>query len=207
MELNEKKIKIMEVAEDLFAINGFSGTSVREIAKLADVNVAMINYYFESKDKLFESIFRYRGDYLRTRIETLINDTSITNWQKIDFFIDEYIERFSDNHKLHRILIREHGLTNNEGIRNFINEAKYRNYQTITNFVKRGQEQGDFNTEVDMMMLYTMIPGITKFMLFNEDFLRFTLNRDHGYEPTHDEFKKRNKDFLKNAFRLILEKK
>ena len=44
----------MEAAEELFAEKGFSGTSVRDIADAADVNVAMISYYFGSKEKMLE---------------------------------------------------------------------------------------------------------------------------------------------------------
>ena len=44
MELNEKQIKILEVAEKMFAENGYDGTSIRAIAKEADINIAMISY-------------------------------------------------------------------------------------------------------------------------------------------------------------------
>ena len=53
---NDTKVKIMEVARVLFGTNGFEGTSIREIAKLAEVNVASVNYHFSSKEKLFHEI-------------------------------------------------------------------------------------------------------------------------------------------------------
>lgn len=53
---NDTKVKIMEVARVLFATNGFEGTSVREIARVAEVNVASLNYHFSSKEKLFHEI-------------------------------------------------------------------------------------------------------------------------------------------------------
>ena len=43
MEYNEKQIQIMEAAEELFAEQGFAGTSVRDIAEKAGVNLAMIS--------------------------------------------------------------------------------------------------------------------------------------------------------------------
>jgi AcrR family transcriptional regulator len=54
----ETKSKIMEVARILFADQGFEGTSVREIAKSADVNVASVNYHFSNKENLFAEILR-----------------------------------------------------------------------------------------------------------------------------------------------------
>jgi AcrR family transcriptional regulator len=49
-------MKIIEVARILFATNGFDGTSIREIAGKAEVNVASVNYHFSSKEKLFHEI-------------------------------------------------------------------------------------------------------------------------------------------------------
>jgi AcrR family transcriptional regulator len=48
--------RIKETAMNLFALKGFEGVSVREIAKIACVNVAAINYHFKSKEKLREEI-------------------------------------------------------------------------------------------------------------------------------------------------------
>lgn len=46
----------MEVARILFANQGFEGTSVREIAKGAEVNIASVNYHFTNKENLFNEI-------------------------------------------------------------------------------------------------------------------------------------------------------
>lgn len=52
----DTKVKIMEVARILFANQGFEGTSVREIAKQAEVNIASVNYHFSNKENLFNEI-------------------------------------------------------------------------------------------------------------------------------------------------------
>lgn len=57
-ELNETKEKIISCARILFADNGFEGTSIRDIAKAADVNVASVNYHFSNKEKLFGEILQ-----------------------------------------------------------------------------------------------------------------------------------------------------
>lgn len=48
--------KILEVAKDLFAKNGFDGTSTRDICKSAGVNISLISYYFGGKKELYEKI-------------------------------------------------------------------------------------------------------------------------------------------------------
>ncbi len=54
----DTKNKIIQVARVLFADQGFEGTSVREIAKAADLNVASVNYHFVNKENLFTEILR-----------------------------------------------------------------------------------------------------------------------------------------------------
>ena len=57
-ELNETKEKIISSARILFADHGFEGTSIRDIARAADVNVASVNYHFSNKENLFLEILR-----------------------------------------------------------------------------------------------------------------------------------------------------
>ncbi|MDR0363496.1 MAG: TetR/AcrR family transcriptional regulator [Bacteroidales bacterium] len=54
---NEIEKRIVEAAKQAFLEKGYLGASMRDIAKAAGVNVAMLNYYFRSKDRLFDMIF------------------------------------------------------------------------------------------------------------------------------------------------------
>lgn len=56
------KERILGAAEELFAQNGFAGTSLREVTSRADVNVAAVNYHFGSKENLVNEVFRRRMD-------------------------------------------------------------------------------------------------------------------------------------------------
>jgi AcrR family transcriptional regulator len=51
------RTRILDTAESLFAEAGPAGVTLRSIAAAADVNVAAVNYYFGSKEKLFEEMF------------------------------------------------------------------------------------------------------------------------------------------------------
>jgi AcrR family transcriptional regulator len=54
----DTKVKIMQVARILFADHGFEGTSIRDIARQAQVNVASVNYHFSNKENLFDEIIQ-----------------------------------------------------------------------------------------------------------------------------------------------------
>ncbi|MHC4338255.1 MAG: CerR family C-terminal domain-containing protein [Planctomycetota bacterium] len=49
--------RLLDAAEGLFCEQGFDGTSIRDIATVADCNIASVNYYFGGKEKLYEDIW------------------------------------------------------------------------------------------------------------------------------------------------------
>ena len=51
MEGEPARMRILQTAAELFAEQGYKATSVRKICEAAQVNVAMVNYYFHSKDR------------------------------------------------------------------------------------------------------------------------------------------------------------
>jgi TetR/AcrR family transcriptional regulator len=54
----ETEQKIVASAERLFYQKGKAGTSMQDIADDAGINRTLLNYYFRSKDQLFEAVFR-----------------------------------------------------------------------------------------------------------------------------------------------------
>lgn len=83
----ETKEKIINAARVLFADRGYEGASVREIAKAADVNVASLNYYFSSKENLFQEILRAGYIECSAEMKTLLekNNGDLENTM-VDFF-------------------------------------------------------------------------------------------------------------------------
>ena len=58
MRGRQTKQKILNMAGELFAENGFDGTSVDSIANAAGVNKALIYYHFKDKDDIIRSLFQ-----------------------------------------------------------------------------------------------------------------------------------------------------
>ena len=72
IEKADTKSRILDSAEKLFGMNGFDGTSLRDITAAADVNLAAINYHFQSKDSLIDAIVARRIEPVnRRRLELL----------------------------------------------------------------------------------------------------------------------------------------
>lgn len=72
-EFSPKRERILDAAEELFSIHGYDGVSLRQIARKADVDVALANYHFGKKKKLFEATFLRRAQILNdVRLQALL---------------------------------------------------------------------------------------------------------------------------------------
>ncbi len=68
-----KKERILDAAEELFALHGFDGVTIRQIAAQAQVDVALASYHFGKKRELFDAVFLRRAEILNEeRLEALL---------------------------------------------------------------------------------------------------------------------------------------
>jgi AcrR family transcriptional regulator len=89
--------KIKAAARKLFTQQGFSATKTRDIANEAGINLALLNYYFRSKEKLFEIIMLENIGHFFQGVLIIVNDERTDFYKKIEVLVDFYISRLSDN--------------------------------------------------------------------------------------------------------------
>lgn len=133
--MSDKHIHILEVSENLFAEKGFDGTSVRDIAGQAGVNLAMISYYFGSKEKLMAALIKFRAEYTHGILEELNNDETLTPWEKIDKLIDLYVNKILNNYKFHCIMTQHLPTVQSSEIRDMITDIKTRNFEQVRKII------------------------------------------------------------------------
>jgi AcrR family transcriptional regulator len=155
--MSDKREHILIVAEELFAEKGFDGTSVRDIAQQAGVNLAMISYYFGSKEKLLEALVELRASYAYGILEELNKDQSLSPWDKIDRLVDFYVDRVLNNLRFHNIMYQESS-TRSEDIKNKTIAIKLRNLEQIKKIITDGQQKKLFR-QVDIPMTVGTIMG------------------------------------------------
>lgn len=171
MEWNEKQIKILEIAEKLFAENGFDGTSIRQISKKADINIAMISYYFGSKEKLLEALLLYRTGDFNMELEHLVSKGQ-GFLKTVDDIVELVVKKIHRNRRTYKIIHFEYSNDNrNIDFDSYI-EQKKENYKLIQNFVTRGQEAGVFAKNVSTELIIPTVLGTYFHFYYNKRFFQ-----------------------------------
>ncbi len=101
---------ILNAAVEIFQSKGFAASRMQEIADKAEINKALLHYYFRSKQLLFETVFKSALGQLAPEINKVFNaDLSIT--KKVTRFVAYYIPFVNKNRFLPVFIIQE--LNNN----------------------------------------------------------------------------------------------
>lgn len=154
----EKQIHILQVAESLFADKGFDATSIRNIAKEAKINVAMVSYYFGSKERMLESLIVYRATDLKLQLDTLRME-NLDPIEKINKLIELYITRVHCNSEIYKILHFEFSSKKRSINLNAFVELKKGNLKTLETIIEEGQNKGLFRKDVIVPLITPTILG------------------------------------------------
>jgi len=181
----DKKEQIINAAIDLFAQKGFEGTSIRDLAAKADVNVAMVNYYFGSKEKLFEALVEMKAGSSRGVLEGVLHDTKASSWEKMERVIDSYITRLFSNRKFHRVIHQELIMSTRETLQEIITEILYPNLLIVKQIMEEGIKKKEFK-KVDVELTISSLVGTINQVLLTKSLCLKMLNKDAGYVPYED---------------------
>lgn len=174
-DLNDKQIQILEVAETLFAEKGFDGTSIRDISKLAKINVAMVSYYFGSKEKLLESLVLFKTSGLKEQLINLI-DENLEPLEKINKLITLYVNRLDCNRGIYRILHFELASKKRVLELESFTEIKKANLNSLKLIIQEGQAKGVFRKDIVIELLTPTILGTFFHFQMNKPFFEDILN-------------------------------
>lgn len=99
--------KFKEAARIVFTKKGYAATRTRDIAQQAGLNLALLNYYFRSKEKLFEIVMLEKVQQLFESIEPGFNDPTTSLEEKFSIIASQYIDMLIKNPDLPIFVLSE----------------------------------------------------------------------------------------------------
>ncbi|HEV2478769.1 MAG TPA: TetR family transcriptional regulator [Puia sp.] len=104
-ESTEERIK--QAARKLFTQNGFAGTRTRDIAREAGLNLALLNYYFRSKQKLFDLIMLENFRKFLSGMTVNFHDPRLTIEDRLDRIVSAYVDFLTEFPDLPLFILNE----------------------------------------------------------------------------------------------------
>lgn len=106
VNIDNTEIKIVEAATRVFVKKGFDGARMQEIADEAGINKALINYYFRTKQKLFESVFTSVFEDIASNVSRVL-EASKNLEEMLENFVDVYFTHLSEKPYIPDFVIHE----------------------------------------------------------------------------------------------------
>lgn len=92
---------------ELFTQKGFAATKTRDIAEKAGINIALLNYYYRSKEKLFNMIMMEVMSVFMKSIFKIFEDEQTTLEEKFELIASKYIDRIKSNPDIPNFILNE----------------------------------------------------------------------------------------------------
>ena len=162
------------VAEKLFAASGYNGTSVRDIAAKAKVNVSMISYYFGSKENRMEEGLNFANH--------IVENDDLNEIEKLDAFVDNFVNRVQKFKDFYLLIHTQQVISQNKNIQNFLKDSKINYIEINQRIVEIGLEKGIFTKRPSYHLLQCTISGTI-------------FNAMHGIKMYKEYLKKNDPDF------------
>lgn len=185
--------KIMEAARKVFNEKGYAAARTRDIAEESGINLALLNYYFRSKEKLFELVMLERVNKLFGAIIPILNDESSSLEEKIEGIAGSYIDLLTEHPDLPIFVLSE--------IRNrpdkFAALVNTRDRVTKSVFMKQLIER---KLSVSPFHILINLLGMTVFPFVGKP----VLSKLMGKEAEFDELMKQRKELIPMWIKMML---
>lgn len=168
-KFSEKQRSILEAAEKLIEKKGFEATSVRQICSEAGVNVAMVSYYFGSKEQMLTSLYQYRVQKTKETFaefsETIKNGNPEMQMKELIKFIIAQMFHYKYFHGFVKQEFKSTQKLNDE-----LQEFYASVVAKLDEVIKKGISTGVFEYAPKSEDLLSMLIGTVLFVIRNQQF-------------------------------------
>ncbi|MBW3522218.1 MULTISPECIES: TetR/AcrR family transcriptional regulator [unclassified Chryseobacterium] len=201
-KFSDKQIHILDIAEELIAKKGYEGTSVRDICTKANINVAMISYYFGSKEKMMSYLYQYR--VLKTRenfsefADTIKEGRPEMQMKEMIKYIVSQLFRYN---YFHGFVTQE--LRHTENLKDELLDFYQLFVKKLDEVIKKGVASGVFTFTPKPEDILTTIIGSTLFVIRNKNFYELYVPHKDDESYTKEAEKKVRMNLLMNTFAVL----
>jgi len=145
LKVEEKKERILSVAQKIFARFGIQKTTMDEIAKMARMGKATLYYYFKSKEEIFAEVIRKESLVLKQKLHEAISKAD-TPQEKIKAYVLTRMMHLKELSNYYTTLTDEY-LEHYSFVENERKDFTEHEIKTLKEILTQGKEQNIFAIE------------------------------------------------------------
>ncbi len=175
--------KILLAATELFARNGFSSVSIKEIANSSGVNSALISYYFGGKKKLYQEVLLTQADKLLA-LQANIRQSSESPVSKLRNYA-ESIAAMQTEFPYNIHLIYREFMSPEPMFEGYIKNKLYAVHQFMAELVDEAIAKGEITADVKPTHVAFTLESIIMFFFLTQNTVRTLGNYNQGGETSY----------------------
>jgi AcrR family transcriptional regulator len=170
--------RIIEAARRVFLQKGFAATRTRDISEEAGINLALLNYYFKSKENLFSIVMAEKVDQFFSVILSIVNDNCLTLDEKVEKAVNNYIALLVENPDISLFVLNEIK-SDPENFKNSHMVMKILGESSMIMQIKERKPDADPLQYMITLLGMTVFPAVAKKVIFKDrkQYEKFMLDR------------------------------
>ncbi len=205
-QAKDTETKILDAAKEVFQHKGLTGARMQEIADQAGINKALLHYYYRTKDKLFEKVFELAFSVFIPKIRDIVLSTDKSVFDKINFFVDNYIDLLNKHPYIPGFVINELNRNPQILVQVFEKNVQFKEMNLFEKFdaqLKDEAKKGIIRP-IDARNLMTNVIGLCIFPIVARPIIQGIMfdNNKKNYDIFLEQRKKMVIDFIINAIKV-----
>ena len=184
--------KIIAAAINIFQAKGYAATRTRDIAEAAGINLALLNYYFRSKEKLFEIILLHTMDEFMQAMVITMNDEKTSLEKKVENVVLSYHSLLTKKPSIPLFVLNELKQGNHAVMLKAMGLKKIFNESVFATQYQEGIKKGKY-AKRPVLWLITNIMSLTIFPFMASPLLQMIGDTDY---KEYDRFIKSRRDYV-----------
>ena len=161
-----RKTDILRSAERVFALKGYDGATIQDIAKEAQYAVGTVYLYFKDKESLYFSLVEDKISSMVAGIKERVGNIKGAE-EKLRVFVEESLEFFENNQDFFQIFVSERGQHQWSIDRKLSQCHELRDLKFLTGIIELAQKEGVVKRELNARQAADILASLFAAVLFD----------------------------------------
>ena len=188
-ENTDMEFRILEAAKDVFMEKGFAETSMGDSAARVGINRPTLQYYFRTKDRIFQAAFGMIIQKIVPKVEELVTAKEVPISERVAKLVDAYYEIFKNNPMLPLFVVREIHRDVNYIIDTVRSSPMCLTLTKVVTSLRTEMAEGKLNTVPTSVLFYTFYGAIAVPFLTKDLYERLSVEEEGTFDELLEQWK------------------